>query len=140
MQLDSIPKQDATHFVAAKNSGGRLPFSQAVQAGGLLFVSGQASVDSSGTIVQGTFEEEFRRSFANLKAVLEAAGSGLERVVQVRAYVRDPANLPLYNQLYREIFSAPYPARTTITYCLPEILHFEVECVATLPDSSETRS
>lgn len=133
MQLNPIPQHDATHFVSVENTEKRLPFSQAVSAGGLLFVSGQASVDANGAIVQGTFEEEFRRSFENLRIVLEAAGSSLERVVQIRSYVRDPANVPLYNELYREIFSAPYPARTTITHCLPEILHFEVECVATLP-------
>jgi 2-iminobutanoate/2-iminopropanoate deaminase len=107
-----------------------LPFSLATQVGELLFVSGQASVDDTGAIVSGTFEEEFRRSLENLKRILEAAGSGLDRVVQVRSYIRDPANGPLYNRLYREYFPEPLPARTTLTNCLPETLHFEIECVA----------
>jgi enamine deaminase RidA (YjgF/YER057c/UK114 family) len=51
-------------------------------------------------------------------------------VVQTRNYVRDAANLPLYNQLYREYFPAPSPARTTITDCLPPDLKYEVEAVA----------
>jgi 2-iminobutanoate/2-iminopropanoate deaminase len=107
-----------------------LPFSLATQVGDLIFVSGQASVDENGAIVSGTFEEEFRRSLENLRKVLEAAGSGLDKVVQVRSYVRDPQNVKLYNELYREYFKEPLPARTTLTHCLPEVLHFEIECIA----------
>ena len=107
-----------------------LPFSPAVKVGDLIFVSGQASVDATGQLVPDTFEGEFRRSVENLRAVLLAAGSDLAHVVQTRNYVRDPAQVPLYNQLYREYFSAPYPARTTITHCLPETLHYEIECIA----------
>ena len=118
------------------NSRAPLPFSPATQVGDLIFVSGQAAVDENGAIVSGTFEEEFRLSVENLKRVLEAAGSDLAHVVQVRSYVRDAANVPLYNQLYREYFPQPFPARTTLTGCLPEILHFEIECVA-VPCSSE---
>jgi 2-iminobutanoate/2-iminopropanoate deaminase len=86
--------------------------------------------------VPGTFEEEFHRSMENLRAILEAAGTDLSRVAQVRAYVRDAANLALYNQLYRQYFSTPFPARTTLTGCLPETLHFEIECVAVIEDVS----
>jgi len=107
-----------------------LPFSPAVRVGDLIFVSGQASVDEKGAIVQDTFEGEFRRSVENLRKVLESAGSDLKHVVQTRNYVRDPANVARYNELYREYFSAPFPARTTITHCLPEILHYEIECIA----------
>lgn len=107
-----------------------LPFSLATQVGDLIFVSGQASVDENGAIVSGTFEEEFRRSMENMKKVLEAAGSDLAHVVQIRSYVRDPQNVKLYNELYREYFTDKLPARTTLTHCLPEILHFEVECIA----------
>lgn len=107
-----------------------LPFSPAVRVGDLIFVSGQASVDEKGAIIQDTFEGEFRRSVENLRKVLESAGSDLKHVVQTRNYVRDPANVARYNELYREYFSAPFPARTTITHCLPEILHYEIECIA----------
>ena len=107
-----------------------LPFSPAVKAGGLIFVSGQASVDDTGKIVQGTFEEEFRRSIDNMKRILEAAGSDLEHLVQTRNYLRDPADLPEFNRLYAELIPTPYPCRTTITHCLPEVLRFEIECVA----------
>ncbi len=107
-----------------------LPFSPAVRVGKMIFVSGQASVDKTGQIVSDTFEGEFRRSLKNLREILEASGSDLAHVVQTRNYVRDPADVPLYNQLYREYFQPPYPARTTITNCLPPTLRFEIECVA----------
>lgn len=107
-----------------------LPFSPAVRVGDLIFVSGQASVDATGKIVTDTFEGEFRRSVENLRKVLETAGSDLSCVVQTRNYVRDPENLGRYNELYRDYFSSPFPARTTITSCLPASLQFEIECIA----------
>lgn len=107
-----------------------LPFSPCVRYGDLIFVSGQASVDATGKIIPGTFEEEFRRSLENMKKILEDAGSDLAHVVQTRNYLRDPANGPLYQKLYAEYFKAPLPARTTISHCLPPTLHYEIECVA----------
>lgn len=108
----------------------RLPFSPSVRVGNFVFVSGQASVDSTGTIIPGTFEEEFRRAMENMRKVLAAAGSDFSCVIQTRNYIRDPQNLQLYNDLYREYFPKPYPARTTVTNCLPTTLLYEVECVA----------
>ena len=110
-----------------------LPFSPAVKVGQLVLVSGQASVDASGAIVTDSFEGEFRRSVENLRKVLQSAGCGLADVVQTRNYVRDAADLTLFNQLYREYFSSPYPARTTITGCLSPALRFEIECIAVAP-------
>jgi 2-iminobutanoate/2-iminopropanoate deaminase len=107
-----------------------LPFSPAVRVGDMVFVSGQASVDASGKIVSDTFEGEFRRSVENLRKVLQSAGADLAQVVQTRNYVRDAEDLPEFNRLYTEYFSAPYPARTTITGCLSSALRFELECVA----------
>ena len=122
-----------TGILYPKNSDtptSHLPFSPAVRVGDLIFVSGQASVDAKGAIVQDTFEGEFRRSLENLRKVLEGAGSDLKHVVQTRNYIRDASNGVRYNELYREYFSEPYPARTTITNCLPPILHYEIECIA----------
>lgn len=113
-----------------------LPFSPVVRIGDLILVSGQASVDATGKIVPDTFEGEFRRSLENLRKVLQTAGSDLSGVVQTRNYVRDPSDLPLYNQLYREFFRSPFPARTTITNCLPQSLRYEIECVAVVLRSS----
>jgi 2-iminobutanoate/2-iminopropanoate deaminase len=107
-----------------------LPFSAAVEANGFVFVSGQASVDRSGAIVSGTFEEEMRRSMQNVVDILDAAGLTLANVVRVMSYVHDPADVPQYNEIYREFFTPPYPARTTITSCLSPALKFEVDVVA----------
>jgi 2-iminobutanoate/2-iminopropanoate deaminase len=107
-----------------------LPFSPVVKVGDLLFVSGQASVDAGGKIISDTFEGEFRRSVDNMRKILEDVGSDLQHVVQTRNFVRDSEDVPLFNQLYREVFQAPYPARTTITQCLGKNLRFEIECIA----------
>ena len=111
------------------------PFSPVVRVGNMLFVSGQASVDAEGTIVPDTFEGEVRRSIENLKKILVEAGSGLEWVVQTRNYVRDPENGAAFNELYKEYFKPPYPARTTISRCLPDTLHYEIDCIAVVPDA-----
>ena len=107
-----------------------LPFSPSVCFGDLIFISGQASVDASGKIVSDTFEGEFRRSIENVRKVLAAAGSDLAHVIQTRNYVRDAEDVVLYNQLYREYFTEPFPTRTTITNCLPPTLRYEIEVVA----------
>lgn len=107
-----------------------LPFSPAVRAGDFVFVSGQASVDETGRIVNGTFEEECRRSFENVRTILQAAGLDFSHVVQVRNYVASQEDLAQFNQIYKDYFLAPYPARTTIMGCLGTLLKFEVDVVA----------
>lgn len=107
-----------------------LPFSPGLKVGNLLFVSGQASVDEQGQILDDTFAGECRRSFENVKKILAAAGLGLSDVVQVRNYVGKQEYLAEFNQIYKEYFSAPYPARTTLIGCLGDLLKFEVDVVA----------
>ena len=114
-----------------------LPFSPCVVVGNLVFVSGQASVDPAGKIVSDSFEGEFRRSMENMHSVLKAAGCDLSHVVQTRNYVRDDKDLATFNELYKDYFSAPFPARTTITGCLPDSLRFEVECIAVVPHGTD---
>ena len=110
-----------------------LPFSPAIRAGDYVFVSGQASVDDTGKIVVGTFEEECRRSFENLRKILAAAGLDFSDVIQVRNYVNSQDDLAEFNRIYREFFSEPFPARTTIMGCLGTLLKFEVDVVAYAP-------
>ena len=107
-----------------------LPFSAAVEANGFIFVSGQASVDDQGVIVSGDFEQEMRRSMSNVQRILAAVGLDLGDVVRVTSYVHNPDHLPQYNLLYREYFSSPLPARTTITSCLSVALKFEIDVIA----------
>lgn len=110
-----------------------LPFTPAVEAGGFIFVSGQASVDEKGTIISGTFEEEMRRSFENVIRVLADADLTLADVVRVTSYLRDPKDGPQYNEIYRDYFSTPLPARTTLSNCLSPALRFEVDVIAVRP-------
>lgn len=110
-----------------------LPFSPAVRVGDMLFISGQASVDANGAIIDDSFEGEMRRSLANMEKILKDCGSDLAHVVQTRNYVRYPEDLADYNRLYREFFREPFPARTTITNCLSGTLKYEVECIAVVP-------
>jgi 2-iminobutanoate/2-iminopropanoate deaminase len=108
----------------------KLPFSPAIRVGDFLFLSGQASVDMEGNIISGTFEEECRRSFENIKKILDQAGVGFQDVVQVRNYIGRQEYLSEFNNIYKEYFSAPYPVRTTIMGCLGNLLKFEADVVA----------
>jgi 2-iminobutanoate/2-iminopropanoate deaminase len=111
----------------------KLPFSHAAGIGDLIFVSGQASVDlETGNIISGSFAEEMERSIENLRLILEKAGARWQDIVKVGCYVRRDEDLAEYNQLYRKFFSEPFPARTTITNCLPPSLLFEIDCVAVI--------
>jgi 2-iminobutanoate/2-iminopropanoate deaminase len=121
---------------AAGKLANPLPYSPAVRVGDFTFVSGQASVDAQGKIVNDTFAGEMRRSIANVEAVLKAAGLGLRHIVQVRSYVAQQTDLTEYNRIYAELFSEPYPARTTLIGCLGALLKFEIDVVAYRESSS----
>lgn len=110
--------------------GSPLPFSPAVEAGGFVFISGQASVDNNGKIINDSFENECRRSFENVRSILTAAGLSFGEVVQVRNYVAHQEDLARFNEIYKEYFSESYPARTTLIGCLGNLLKFEVDVVA----------
>lgn len=107
-----------------------LPFSAAIRSGDFLFVSGQASVDMNGKIIEGSFEEECRRSFENLRCILEGAGLTFDDVVQVRNYVGKQEYLAEFNAIYTDYFNKPYPARSTLIGCLGTLLKFEVDVMA----------
>ena len=107
-----------------------LPFSPAIRSGNFLFISGQGSTDMQGNIIVDSFENECRRSFENLGKILKTAGLSFDHVVQVRNYVGKQEDLAKFNEIYREYFMSPFPARTTIMNCLGTILKFEVEAIA----------
>ena len=116
-----------------------LPFSPVVEARGFVFVSGQASVDETGAIVSGTFEEEMRRSVANVERLLQSCGLTLRDVVRVTSYVHDPADGTRYNEIYPEYFTPPFPARTTLAGCLSPALKFEIDVIAVRPEEPDAR-
>ncbi|MFV0390038.1 MAG: Rid family hydrolase [Pyrinomonadaceae bacterium] len=111
----------------------KLPFSHAVRVDNFVFISGQASVDlSSGEIISGTLAEEVGQSMQNLRTILENAGAQWEDIVKVGCFVRRNEDLAEFNVLYRQYFCEPFPARTTVTNCLPPSLLFEIDCVAVI--------
>jgi len=101
-----------------------------------LFISGQASIDAEGEFTSDSFAGEMRRSLENLRLVLQTAGLDFSHIVQVRGYVAQESDLDEYNQLYREYFSPPYPARTTLIGCLGTEVKFEIDAIAQLPDKA----
>jgi len=109
---------------------GPLPFSTAVRAGDFVFLSGLASVDENGRIIADTFENEARRTYANIGRTLKAAGLDFSHVVQVRCYLANQGDWDTHNRIYREFFSEPFPARTTLIGCLGNLVKYEVDCIA----------
>lgn len=107
------------------------PYSQAVRVGNLLFTSGQIPLRPDGTLVEGSVEEQARQVFANLRAVLEAGGSSLSRVVKATVFVADLGQFAQLNAVYAEHFSEPFPARSTVEVSrLPRDVLLEIEVVA----------
>jgi len=92
------------------------PYSQATRAGGFLFCAGQAAFDpETGRLVEGGAKEQTRQVLQNLRAVLEAAGSGLDRIVKITVFLSDWRNFPEVNAAYAEFFRAgSAPARSTV--------------------------
>jgi 2-iminobutanoate/2-iminopropanoate deaminase len=107
------------------------PYSQAIGAGGMVFLSGQVGLDpETGQLVAGGFEAEARRVFANLAAVAEAAGSSLATAVRVTVYLTDFGQFAVANRIMQEYFREPYPARVTIGVAsLPRGALIEVDCI-----------
>ena len=108
------------------------PYSQAVSSDGYVFCSGQVGLDpGTGSLVEGTIQDETRRALTNLGAVLEAAGAGFAEVVKVTAYLTDMADFASFNEAYAEFFSDARPARATVgVAALPLGARVEVECIA----------
>ena len=92
------------------------PYSQAVRYGSLLFLSGQVSINpENGEIEKGTVKEQTKRTLTNIKAVLEAAGSGIDQVLKCNVYLADINNFNEMNEVYRDFFSSDYPARLCVS-------------------------
>ena len=107
-----------------------LPFSPGIRAGDYVFVSGMASADKNGRIIHDTFDNEARRTYENLRSVLRSTGLDFNRVVQVRCYLQRQEDWDAHNRIYREYFSEPFPARTTLVGCLGDLVKYEVDCIA----------
>lgn len=114
--------------------------SQAVQAGNLLFLSGQAAINEAGEVVgEGDFDAQAEQVFRNLQSVLQAGGSDLDRVIKVNIYVTDMSYFPRIVELREKHFSHPYPADTIVEVSalgLPELM-LEIEAIAVIDGEVE---
>ena len=108
------------------------PYSQAVRAGQLLFVSGQVPLDpESGTMVDGDVAVQARRVLDNLGAILNAGGLSFADVVRTTVFLADMNDLAAMNQVYGTYFSEPYPARATVQVArLPRDARIEIDVIA----------
>jgi len=108
------------------------PYSQAVRAGSLLFVSGQIPLDpKSGQLVAGGIEAETRQVLENLRAILHAAGSSFEHVVKTTIFLQDMQQFQKVNEIYGSYFKALFPARATVEVArLPRNVQVEIDCIA----------
>ena len=108
------------------------PYSQAISAGGFLFVSGQIPIDpATGALVDGDIAAQTRRVFKNLEEILKAGGLSFDSVVRTTVYLADMNDFPVVNDVYATYFSSPAPARATVQAArLPRDARIEIDLIA----------
>ena len=109
------------------------PYSQAIEANGFVFVSGQIAMDpETGELLDRRIEEQTRLALANIKAIVEAAGSSIEKILKCTVYLQDLNDFNDMNKVYGEFFPSPYPARVALQVArLPKNAKVEIEAIAT---------
>ncbi len=110
------------------------PYSQAIVHGGVVYCSGQIALDPvTGVLLEGDVQAEARLVLKNLSAVLEAAGSGLDRALKVTVFLKDLGDFAAVNEVYAEAFGAHRPARACVQAAkLPRDVRVEIDCIAAL--------
>jgi 2-iminobutanoate/2-iminopropanoate deaminase len=110
------------------------PFSQAIIAGNLVFVSAQLSLNTAtGKMVNDSIEAETSQVMENISAILQAAGTNLDRVVKASIFLKDMHDYAKVNKIYSSYFTEPYPARETIQVgALPMFVNVEISVIAAL--------
>ncbi|MCQ2134428.1 MAG: RidA family protein [Bacteroidales bacterium] len=108
------------------------PYSQAINEGGLVFVSGQIPIDpATGAFVEGGITEQTTQSLTNLRNILAEAGTDLSHVMKTTVFLADIADFAAMNAVYAQFFTAPYPARSAVAVKdLPKGALVEIECIA----------
>ena len=126
-----MPRQAISSEGAPRAIG---PYSQAVRAGSMLFVSGQIPLDpATGLMVDGDIAAQTHRVFANLRAILDAAGASFDHVVRTTVYLADMNDFNAMNEVYGTYFSSPAPARATVQAArLPKDARVEIDVIASL--------
>ena len=108
------------------------PYSQAVEAGNTLYVSGQLPINpATGQFAEGGIKELTAQSLTNMKAILEAAGMSFDNVGKTTVFLADMADFADMNEVYAQFFAAPFPARSAVAVkTLPKGARVEIECIA----------
>lgn len=111
------------------------PYSQAVEANGFVFASGQLGINpATGEFVEGDVQAQTRQALINARAIMNEAGLDLNNVIKTTVFLSDMANFAAMNEIYSEFFSEPYPARSAVAVkTLPKNALVEVECIAVRP-------
>jgi 2-iminobutanoate/2-iminopropanoate deaminase len=131
--LDTIEEERVRNAIVTEKAPKPLgPYSQAIIEGELIFVAGQGCTNpQTGKLELGDVRSETKRTFENVRAILEAAGSSLDDVLKCNVYLRDINDFAAMNEVYETFFAAPFPARTTIQAgALPGGIAVEIECIA----------
>jgi reactive intermediate/imine deaminase len=107
------------------------PYSQAVKTGNLIFISGQIPLDpKTGDIVDGSIEDQANQVLDNIKSICEASGHGLEDIVKITIFLTDLGNFATVNEVMKNYFKEPYPARATVEISgLPLGVNVEIEAI-----------
>jgi len=110
------------------------PYSQAVKAGNLLFISGQISINrATGSQITGSIPEETAQVMSNLEAILKQAGAGFANVVKCTIFLKDMGSFPVVNETYGKYFPSNPPARETVEVSrLPKDANVEISCIAVI--------
>ena len=109
------------------------PYSQAIRHGDLVFVSGQLGLEPGDTAISGSIQEQTEQIFRNLRAILEEAGSGLDRIVKTTVFLTDLGNFQGMNEVYAQHVGEDRPARSTVEIsALPSGALVEIEAIATV--------
>ena len=119
--------------ISTENAPGAIgPYSQAIKAGGMVFCSGQIPIDiETGQFISDDVAEQTEQVLKNLSAVLEAAGSGLDKVVKTGVFLADMDDFAAMNEVYGRYFSENKPARATVEAArLPRDARVEIDCIA----------
>ena len=135
--LSEEPKKMKKEIISTENAPQAIgPYSQAVKAGNLMFISGQIPMNpETGDLVTGTIEDEANQVLKNIKSICEAAGYGFEDIVKITIFLTDLTNFSKVNEVMKDHFLEPYPARATVEISgLPLGVNVEIEAIVATDD------
>jgi 2-iminobutanoate/2-iminopropanoate deaminase len=129
------PNQMTKEIISTENAPQAIgPYSQAVKAGNLMFISGQIPLNpKTGDLVAESIEDQARQVLENVKSICEEAGRSLDDIVKISIFLTDLSNFAVVNDVMKEYFSEPYPARATVEVSgLPLGVNVEIEAIVLL--------